>query len=149
MVHAAELSGIGIHQLITGDGDDAVTTARFTWDGHNLLPGADPTDPGADHRLRRTGHPRLARRPMAFTPARGRGPRHAGQRFRANWKSPATGVVLAACALLSAPLLGGCRGSQPSMAERAAAAREAEATADARAREETRAPLDETKMPGW
>lgn len=34
----AELSGIGIHQLITGtDGDDAVTTARFTWDGHRLL----------------------------------------------------------------------------------------------------------------
>ncbi|MER6875626.1 TIGR02680 family protein [Amycolatopsis sp. NPDC000673] len=33
----AELSGIGIHQLITGaDGDDAVTTARFTWDGHQL-----------------------------------------------------------------------------------------------------------------
>jgi len=35
----AELSGIGIHQLITGsDGDEAVTTARFTWDGHDLLP---------------------------------------------------------------------------------------------------------------
>lgn len=35
----AELSGIGIHQLITGgDGDDAVTTARFTWDGAALLP---------------------------------------------------------------------------------------------------------------
>jgi uncharacterized protein (TIGR02680 family) len=34
----AELSGIGIHQLITGsDGDDAVTTARFTWDGHELV----------------------------------------------------------------------------------------------------------------
>ncbi|WP_405135688.1 TIGR02680 family protein [Nocardia sp. NBC_01388] len=32
----AELSGIGIHQIITGDGDDAVTTARFTWDGHEL-----------------------------------------------------------------------------------------------------------------
>ncbi|GAA4536733.1 TIGR02680 family protein [Amycolatopsis samaneae] len=38
----SELSGIGIHQLITGgDGDDAVTTARFTWDGHDLLP-AEP-----------------------------------------------------------------------------------------------------------
>ncbi len=38
----AELSGIGIHQLITGgDGDDAVTTARFTWNGHDLLP-AEP-----------------------------------------------------------------------------------------------------------
>ncbi len=35
----AELDGIGIHQLITdSDGDDAVTTARFTWDGHDLLP---------------------------------------------------------------------------------------------------------------
>ncbi|MGH3912184.1 MAG: TIGR02680 family protein, partial [Pseudonocardiaceae bacterium] len=35
----AELSGVGIHQLITGDdGDDAVTTARFTWNGHALLP---------------------------------------------------------------------------------------------------------------
>jgi hypothetical protein len=33
----AELDGVGIHQLITGtDGDDAVTTARFTWDGHTL-----------------------------------------------------------------------------------------------------------------
>ncbi|TDC96969.1 TIGR02680 family protein [Actinomadura sp. 7K507] len=29
-----ELDGIAIHQLITGDGDDAVTTARFVWDGH-------------------------------------------------------------------------------------------------------------------
>ncbi|MCP3802660.1 TIGR02680 family protein [Allokutzneria sp. A3M-2-11 16] len=35
----SELSGIGIHQLITAsDGDDAVTTARFTWNGHQLLP---------------------------------------------------------------------------------------------------------------
>jgi uncharacterized protein (TIGR02680 family) len=41
----AELSGIGIHQLITGtDDDDAVTAARFTWDGHSLLPD-DPGDP--------------------------------------------------------------------------------------------------------
>ena len=33
----AELRGIGIHQLITGsNGDDAVTTARFTWDGQSL-----------------------------------------------------------------------------------------------------------------
>ncbi len=33
----AELPGIGIHQLVTAaDGDDAVTTARFTWDGHEL-----------------------------------------------------------------------------------------------------------------
>jgi len=36
----AELSGISIHQLITGsDGDDAVTTARFTWNGRDLVPG--------------------------------------------------------------------------------------------------------------
>lgn len=35
----AELRGIGIHQLITGDdGDDAVTTARFVWDGRDLVP---------------------------------------------------------------------------------------------------------------
>jgi uncharacterized protein (TIGR02680 family) len=33
----AELSGISIHQLITGSDDDAVTTARFTWDGHALI----------------------------------------------------------------------------------------------------------------
>lgn len=40
----SELSGIGIHQLITGaDGDDAVTTARFTWDGHELLTTDAPT----------------------------------------------------------------------------------------------------------
>ncbi|MVU82281.1 TIGR02680 family protein [Nocardia sp. ET3-3] len=32
-----ELRGIGIHQLLTGDGDDAVTTARFTWDGEQLV----------------------------------------------------------------------------------------------------------------
>jgi uncharacterized protein (TIGR02680 family) len=32
-----ELSGVAIHQLITGnDGDDAVTTARFVWDGKDL-----------------------------------------------------------------------------------------------------------------
>ena len=34
----AELSGIAIHQLITGDGDNAVTTARFVWTGRDLLP---------------------------------------------------------------------------------------------------------------
>ncbi|WP_018682644.1 TIGR02680 family protein [Actinokineospora enzanensis] len=34
-----ELDGIAIHQLITGDdGDDAVTTARFTWDGQQRTP---------------------------------------------------------------------------------------------------------------
>ncbi|QYC41196.1 Chromosome partition protein Smc [Nonomuraea coxensis DSM 45129] len=37
-----ELDGIAIHQLITGDGDDAVTTARFVWNGHRTA----PTDPG-------------------------------------------------------------------------------------------------------
>lgn len=37
-----ELSGVAIHQLITGnDGDDAVTTARFVWDGQDLLPDTD------------------------------------------------------------------------------------------------------------
>ena len=42
----AELSGIGIHQLITGsDGDDAVTTARFTWNGSDLLPDEQETQP--------------------------------------------------------------------------------------------------------
>jgi uncharacterized protein (TIGR02680 family) len=36
-----ELAGVAIHQLITGDdGDDAVTTARFVWNGHDLLPDA-------------------------------------------------------------------------------------------------------------
>ncbi|WP_328953451.1 TIGR02680 family protein [Kitasatospora purpeofusca] len=34
-----ELPGIAVHQLITGeDGDDAVTSARFTWTGADLLP---------------------------------------------------------------------------------------------------------------
>ena len=34
-----ELDGIAIHQLLTGDdGDDAVTTARFTWNGHEIVP---------------------------------------------------------------------------------------------------------------
>jgi uncharacterized protein (TIGR02680 family) len=34
-----ELPGIAIHKLITGgDGDDAVTTVRFIWDGADLLP---------------------------------------------------------------------------------------------------------------
>lgn len=37
----AELSGIAIHQLITGDDSDAVTTARFTWNGHDLAPDGD------------------------------------------------------------------------------------------------------------
>ncbi|MFD3593211.1 SbcC/MukB-like Walker B domain-containing protein [Nocardia sp. NPDC058640] len=33
----SELSGIAIHQIVTGDGSDAVTTARFTWDGTELV----------------------------------------------------------------------------------------------------------------
>jgi uncharacterized protein (TIGR02680 family) len=34
-----ELDGIAVHQLVTGtDGDDAVTSARFVWDGARLLP---------------------------------------------------------------------------------------------------------------
>ncbi|WP_024802580.1 hypothetical protein [Nocardia sp. BMG51109] len=33
----AELDGIAIHQILAGDGDDAVTTARFTWDGVELV----------------------------------------------------------------------------------------------------------------
>ncbi|MFI2651065.1 TIGR02680 family protein [Micromonospora fulviviridis] len=40
----AEVDGIAIHQLIAGaeDGDDAVTTARFVWTGHDVL-ADDPT----------------------------------------------------------------------------------------------------------
>ena len=38
----AELRGIGIHQLLTDDGDDAVTTARFTWNGHELISAVPP-----------------------------------------------------------------------------------------------------------
>jgi SbcC/RAD50-like, Walker B motif len=33
-----ELDGIAIHQLLVGDDDDAVTTARFVWDGARLAP---------------------------------------------------------------------------------------------------------------
>ena len=35
-----ELDGISIHQLATGedDGDDAVTSVRFTWNGSRLVP---------------------------------------------------------------------------------------------------------------
>ncbi|MFI7641382.1 TIGR02680 family protein [Nonomuraea sp. NPDC049400] len=33
-----ELDGIAVHQLITGDGDDAVTTARFVWNGYRMVP---------------------------------------------------------------------------------------------------------------
>ncbi|GAA4240560.1 TIGR02680 family protein [Actinomadura meridiana] len=43
-----ELDGIAIHQLITGadgDGDNAVTTARFLWDGHRTE-AADVDVPG-------------------------------------------------------------------------------------------------------
>lgn len=43
-----ELPGIAIHQLITGnDGDDAVTTARFVWNGTDILTDDDlPTEDG-------------------------------------------------------------------------------------------------------
>lgn len=42
-----ELDGIAIHQLITGtDADDAVTTARFVWNGHDLLPDQQAATPG-------------------------------------------------------------------------------------------------------
>ncbi|MEV6769668.1 TIGR02680 family protein [Nocardia sp. NPDC051030] len=40
----SELRGIAIHQILTGDGDDAVTTARFTWDGHELRATQDSED---------------------------------------------------------------------------------------------------------
>jgi hypothetical protein len=42
-----ELDGIAIHQLATGedDGDDAVTSVRFTWNGTRLLPDADSVEP--------------------------------------------------------------------------------------------------------
>jgi hypothetical protein len=46
-----ELDGIAIHQLITGadgDGDNAVTTARFIWDGHRTLPADDGLFPIED-----------------------------------------------------------------------------------------------------
>ncbi|MFJ4918632.1 TIGR02680 family protein [Streptomyces sp. NPDC088725] len=45
-----ELSGIAIHQLITGaDGDDAVTSARFTWNGSDLLADETEADNEADN----------------------------------------------------------------------------------------------------
>jgi uncharacterized protein (TIGR02680 family) len=41
-----ELPGVAIHQLITGnDGDDAVTTARFVWDGTDLLADSSTGEP--------------------------------------------------------------------------------------------------------
>jgi uncharacterized protein (TIGR02680 family) len=43
-----ELTGVAIHQLITGnDGDDAVTTARFVWNGTDIIPDDDPGDGSA------------------------------------------------------------------------------------------------------
>lgn len=39
----SELDGIAVHQLMTGDdGDDAVTTARFVWDGQDWLESEEP-----------------------------------------------------------------------------------------------------------
>ncbi|WP_328393651.1 TIGR02680 family protein [Nocardia sp. NBC_00416] len=40
-----ELSGIAIHQIVGGDGDEAVTTARFTWNGRKLIPDLLPDAP--------------------------------------------------------------------------------------------------------
>ena len=43
-----ELDGIAVHQLITGndgDEDDAVTTARFIWNGRRILPADEPGEP--------------------------------------------------------------------------------------------------------
>jgi uncharacterized protein (TIGR02680 family) len=43
-----ELDGIAIHQLITGadgDGDNAVTTARFVWNGYRTIPTGGLDDP--------------------------------------------------------------------------------------------------------
>ncbi|WP_433492149.1 TIGR02680 family protein [Nocardia grenadensis] len=40
-----ELSGIAIHQIVGGDDDDAVTTARFTWNGRELTPDLPPGAP--------------------------------------------------------------------------------------------------------
>ncbi|WP_202806035.1 TIGR02680 family protein [Actinopolymorpha alba] len=40
----AELDGIAIHQLITDSDDNAVTTARFTWDGRRLRAASDDPD---------------------------------------------------------------------------------------------------------
>ncbi|MEU5848399.1 TIGR02680 family protein [Saccharopolyspora shandongensis] len=39
-----ELTGIAIHQLVTGTDDDAVTTVRFTWDGRELRAAEEPLD---------------------------------------------------------------------------------------------------------
>jgi hypothetical protein len=60
----------------------------------------------------------------------------------------ATRLALAACALLAAASVGGCRDGGPSMADRAAAARAAEAIADAKARDETRARLETERLAG-
>lgn len=39
-----ELDGIAVHQLITGDDDEAVTTVRFVWDGTGLREAGPPAD---------------------------------------------------------------------------------------------------------
>jgi uncharacterized protein (TIGR02680 family) len=59
-----ELDGIAIHQLVTGgDGDDAVTTARFVWNGHDLVGGHDqdefPAGPDGPAHPPRDIHDRL------------------------------------------------------------------------------------------
>jgi hypothetical protein len=60
----------------------------------------------------------------------------------------ATAGALVACALLGTLVVTGCRESGPSMAERAAAVRAAEAAADAKARDETKARLETQRLAG-
>ncbi|GAB3204487.1 hypothetical protein [Nocardia tengchongensis] len=36
MVHLRGLPGIAVRQILGSDGDDAVTTARFAWNGKQL-----------------------------------------------------------------------------------------------------------------
>ncbi|MGW2052755.1 TIGR02680 family protein [Streptomyces sp. NPDC001840] len=43
-----ELDGIAVHQLITDGDDDAVTTARFVWDGVGLVPDETGDGDGMD-----------------------------------------------------------------------------------------------------
>ncbi|MGW0004668.1 hypothetical protein ACWDT6_12610 [Nocardia grenadensis] len=39
------MSGIAIHQIVGGDDDDGVITARFTWSGRELTPDLPPGAP--------------------------------------------------------------------------------------------------------
>jgi hypothetical protein len=60
----------------------------------------------------------------------------------------AKGRALAAWALMGVFAVPGCRDAGPSLAERAAAARAAEAAADAKARDETKARLENERLAG-